>query len=247
MSNDISNFVRVRCDLSGAETTVTWSGTIHAMQKDERAKHLFNVEGFNVARFDADTRTLLTKEVMVYTDTVTGEIIGRTDELDGTQSWLNPMSGRQERVVHVWNDPVCVPLYPVKPLKLGDQLVWNVHVPLKYPLPDGTMYVANEIFHFKASEADMELDCAPATFSWVRTGPPLPWMNCDTESDTAWTLLYNCVGWKVGGVEDIPQKLRAYVGEMGRDDFFRAPSQVTPPQANMSSWKYYSQLQQSEK
>ena len=243
MADDINNFVRVRCDITGKDTILTWSGKVHAMQNDERTKLLFNVVGFNVARFDVETSTILSKEVMVYKDPLSGEILGPRDEVDATQSWLNPISGQHDRVIHVWNDPVCIPLRGgVKPQKLGDRLVWTMHIPLKYPLPDGTMYVANEIFHYQSNEEDMQLDCVPATVSWVRTGPLLPWMS--RIADDGVTLLYDCVGCKVGSVEDIPDQLREYIHAMDRDNYLHTPKHITPLHANMTSWKYFNKLMQ---
>lgn len=235
----LRDFARTRASLDGGEVTFWWTGDIHSWAPGKPYEHLFGFEGLNVSRLLADPETggyrLLSREAAFYLHPRTREI---------ARTW-------QDRpVVHVWNDPVNQAWrpFPVPVTDLGDQVCFSLEIPLSYPSPlpvreypensaDDT-YRALELFQFFAPRDALAgaAPSVPATMSWTRMSPWLPWMG---QGQRPGGLTFHCRGRKLTSYAEVPERTRAYVA--GRHpEFAHAPEQWSEP--NETSWTYYRAL-----
>lgn len=244
----VDSFVRVRGSLNPEEESVYYfKGKVRAQQPGKRAELLFDFEGFNVARTVLDTQgswQMLTREVAVYRDPQTGEILN---------SWQNPYTGKDVKVVPVWNDPVNAVLGPrgtpsPTPVEdLGEEACYSVDAFLAYPSPlprekypeysQSDIYQGAELFNFFAEKedlADPDLDSVPAEISWTRLGPWLPWMQMGAKPGQ---MVYHARGHKLAhGIADLPGELKHFVEEKN-PKFLHAPEEFSTP--NETSWTYF--------
>ncbi|GCE51027.1 uncharacterized protein DUF1838 [Thermosporothrix hazakensis] len=248
----LTHFVKLRGSLKQEDVVFYWSGSIYGMIPGVQNKPLFRFEGYNISRFVPVEGGYqhLSREVSVYEDPRTGEILER---------WQNPFTEQEVRVVHVWNDPVnqemllngprgpfTVPVTPV-----GDDIqCWNLDIFLTYPSPlsrkdypqysQNDLYQGAELFQFYVKTSDLEnedLPSVPCHLSWTRIGPWLPWMEM---ADRPGNLVYQCRGYKLAnGYADLPSHLRAYV-EQHEPQYKEAPRTFTRP--NETSWTYFKKL-----
>jgi hypothetical protein len=245
-------FMRTRGDLSGDEVVFYWTGDIYSFVPGEQSRHLFAADGYNIGRLGehGNGYRLLTREVFVYRDPDTGEIL---------EEWPNPYTGDTVGVIHVWNDPVNSYLprsqgdwefsMPYTELP-GGRVSWNLDILLAYPSPlpadsfpeysRSNLYQAAELFHFFVSRedlADTTLTTVPCRISWTRFGQWLPWMRMGQRPGY---LVYHCSGAKLpGGFEALPEDIRELVADHDMD-FSRAPEEYTSP--NQTSWTYFRRL-----
>ncbi len=236
-----------------AEVVFHWTGTIHAeVPADPRADPrrefrtpILRFEGFNVARFlpgdEPDTTVMLSRELGLYADPVTGAIL---------RCWDNPFTGERVTVLPVLNDPVNVVLGDPEPTILGGQWAWTFEIPLAYPSPlpvqefapysAGNTYESLEIFDFLASTADLadpSTASVPVSLVWTRIGPWLPWMGMGQRPGR---LVYHATGRKLpGGWADLPPHLREYVVEHA-PTYAHAPERDTG-EPNATSWTVFRQ------
>lgn len=246
--DNFESFVRVRGSLDPTQESVYhWTGAIYAQEPEKPARHLFDFEGYNIARTVIDAQgncQLLTREMAVYRDPKTHEIL---------EKWQNPYTQKRVNVLQVWNDPVnnLLPnqggLSPVDVQDLGDRASYNVDVFLTYPSPlpreaypdfsQSDTYQGAELFNFYVDKEDLEdpaLKSVPAEISWTRLGPWLPWMQM---SDRQGQLVYHARGSKLeGGVQDLPRDIHNYVSDR-EPKFLHAPEQWSQP--NETSWTYF--------
>ncbi len=239
-----------------AEVVFHWTGAIYADvpaapgDTAERSfgEPLLRFEGFNIARFvqgeEHATARMLSRELGLYLDPASGEPL---------DCWHNPFTGGDVAVAHVFNDPVNVTLGDTLPRQVGEQLVWSFELALSYPSPlpvdgypeysAGNTYQSTEIFDFFV-DADA-LDGAgrmgaPATLSWTRVGPWLPWMQMGQRPGR---LIYHATGHKLpGGFDDLPERLRRVVRDTA-PEYARAPSEDVSP--NATSWTTFRALLES--
>ncbi|MEU7066637.1 DUF1838 family protein [Streptomyces sp. NPDC046161] len=232
---------RTRASLDGSEVTFWWTGDVHSWAPGEPYRHLFGFEGVNVARLEAGggeeegTYRLLTREAAFYLDPRSREIL---------ETW------EDKPVVHVWNDPANQAWrpFPVPVTDLGDQVCFSLEIPLSYPSPlpvaqyplnsaDDT-YRALELFQFFAPATALTTDApsVPATMSWTRMSPWLPWME---QGARPGGLTFHCRGRKLPSYEDAPERTRAYIAAH-HPEFARAPEKWTAP--NETSWTYFRAL-----
>ncbi len=197
-----------------------------------------------MARAESDGQdgyTLLTREMAVYKDPETGEIL---------KTYHNPFHGRDVEVVPVWNDPVNSRFpsqFDPPREQLGAQTCFFADVLLHYPspLPDSEYplhsgsqnYQGAELFQFFADRDQLEdeqtdsVDCA---LSWTRLGPWLPWMEM---GDHSGQLLYQARGHKLeAGIDQLPPELLSLV-EQEHPEFLVAPESFRRP--NETSWTYF--------
>ena len=246
----LRNFMRVRASLDGSDVVTWFAGSVSAMIPGEPWRGpLLGFEGYNVARavpaeggFD-----LLSREAAFYLDPRSGQIL---------RSWSNPSTGEDVDVIHVWNDPVNfrfreqMPHGPFRvPFReMNGTLFFTSDVFLAYPsplpraqFPDNSQndtYQAAELFGFTCDRADLEGDApgVPATVSWTRIAPWLPWMRM---ADRPGQLVYHCEGMRLGSFNELPDQVRAEVEE--NDARYRtAPTDFTEP--NETSWTYFRKL-----
>ncbi|MDH6541344.1 DUF1838 family protein [Streptomyces lavendulae] len=245
----LRDLARTRVSLDGEEVTYWWSGDVHSWAPGEPYRRLFGFEGVNVARLEAegaqdagDARDggaggyrMLSREAAFYLDPGTREIL---------ETW------QDKTVVHVWNDPANQRWrpFPVPRTELGDQVCLSLEIPLSYPSPlpvadyplnsaDDT-YRALELFQFFTPAAALAGDApsVPATMSWTRQSPWLPWME---QGQRPGGLTFHCRGVKLGSYAEVPERTRAYIAAH-RPEFARAPEKWTEP--NETSWTYFRKL-----
>ncbi|UWZ40365.1 DUF1838 family protein [Dactylosporangium roseum] len=241
---------KTRAAIDGREVTVWWSGDVYAWGPEQPYLRLFGFEGFNVARLVrvAGGYEMLAREAAFYLDPRDREIL---------TAWHNPFTGETVDVLHVWNDPVNQrwlldgPRGPfqVSITPLGDQVCFNLDIPLAYPSPlpvaaypdssaDDT-YRALELFHFYAPAevlTDEHSASFPHVLSWARMSPWLPWMRMGSRPGG---LAFHCRGMKLDRYTDMPHRTQAYVAAHA-PHYATAPESWTEP--NETSWTYFRKL-----
>ncbi|MFF9908916.1 DUF1838 family protein [Streptomyces olivaceus] len=237
----LRSFARTRACLAGGEVTYWWSGDVYSWAPDDPYRRVFGFEGLNVARLvrdgeaGPDAYRLLSREAAFYLDPVSREIL---------QTWQGLP------VVHVWNDPANQKWrpFPVPVTELGSQVCFSLEIPLAYPSPlpvaeyplhsAGDTYRALELFQFFAERRDLAGDASsvPATMSWSRMSPWLPWMACGQRPGG---LAFHCRGRKLASYAEVPGRTRAYIAGQ-RPEFARAPERWSEP--NETSWTYFRRL-----
>lgn len=250
-ADNLSAWVKMRGDLSGADTVTWWQGQVFAAVPGEKPKLLFGFEGLNVARFEplpGGGFRMLSREYAVYRDPVSGAIL---------KDWQNPWTGTTVPVFHVQNDPVNhdigVPtadghaprLLPMR--EHGGDVIVGLDVPLAYPNPipperwpehsSGPLYVGSEHFGFYARKAELDdprRSSVPISIAWFREGPWLPWMRMGQRPGL---LIYSGYGKKlIGGVAELPAEFRAHL-EAEAPRFLSAPREYVQP--NATTWTVY--------
>ncbi|UQW99728.1 DUF1838 family protein [Streptomyces sp. RerS4] len=233
----LRDFARTRAALDGSEVTFRWSGSVHSWAPGEPYRKVFGFEGINVARLEPEEGgyRMLSREAAFYLDPTTGEIL---------EKW------QDKPVVHVWNDPANQRWrpFPIPRTDLGDQVCFSLEIPLAYPSPlpvdryplesAGDTYQALELFQFFAPAAALAGDAAgvPATMSWTRMSPWLPWME---QGQRPGGLTFHCRGAKLSSYAEVPERTRAHIAE-NHPEFAHAPREWSEP--NESSWTYFRKL-----
>ncbi len=253
----LDDYIRVRADLSGADCVYHWQGKAYSFIPGERRKELFGVEGYNVVRAIPDKKgyLLLGKEVMLFLDSQSGEIL---------TTWFNPISGKDVPVIHVFNDPANMDLrfseeqYQMLHLilpstQLDGRIAWHNDLFPFYPsaLPrrdyplfsQSDTYQAADVSQYLANLKDLDDPLqrgVPALYSFTRVYPWLPFMRM---GERPGNLIIVCRGSKLaGGFTDLPQYLQDYV--MANDpDFAAAPREYSQP--NDTIWTSFKKLAES--
>ncbi len=248
-------FVKVRGSLDPEDEVIFYAnGKIYGFVEGERDKPLMGYEMYNIARnvkVDEYDYQLLTNEVLLYTDLVTGEVL---------EKFENPYTKEVVDVVHVWNSPVNQEQklqgkygpWGVNHNTYGDDMIcMNADIFLAYPSPltveaypdnaQSDLYEATELFQFFFSEKDInnpELNSVPSTISWTRIGPWLPWMRMGQRQGN---LVYQGAGYKLmeEDYDLMPKVLTEYVMSH-KPEYRHAPLTMTKP--NETSWTYFKKL-----
>jgi hypothetical protein len=244
-------YVRTVGDTSGKPVLIYASVVVIGMYPGERGEKLFGLEVVGASRFLPidDGYQRLHREVGLYTDLETGEVLGH---------WNNPWSGEAVEVIHIQNDPVNFP-YTVTTQRgprrvrfddLGHTIAFHRQIPLRYPNPlpkalypkytANDWYEAAELFNSFVSKedlADRSQTSLPEIGTWARSGPWLPWMEM---GDRPGYLLYHGRSAKLmNGVDDLRPGLRAYIET-------HMPKYLTPPETfeepNDTSWTYFKKV-----
>lgn len=245
---------RAQCGIKdGTPAIYYWSGHIYSRVRGEPDRLLFNGEGMNIRQCatvtDAKRGTgyrQVSREVMIFSDPKTGEII---------RNWANPWTGETVEVMHIANDPVNTPaVYPYSldgtPVhtnykRVGQWLAMPLEVPLFYhnvlagDYQDyiGGKYHAMEIFDFVA-RADEILDSrnptAHPSVSWVRISDWMPWMKMRGREGQ---LIFNAVGTKLDGFEDLPKQLRDEIGK--NYPAYRQAPPIDDARPNETTWSAF--------
>lgn len=253
----LDNYIRVRADLSGAACVYHWKGKAYSFIPGERRKELFGVEGYNIVRAIPDEKgyLLLGKEVMLFLDSQSGEILS---------TWFNPISGKDVPVIHVLNDPANMDLrfsdeqYQMLRLilpstRLDGQIAWHNDLFPFYPsaLPrreyplfsQSDIYQAADISQYLADLKDLDDPLqkgVPAQYSFTRVYPWLPFMRM---GERPGNLILVCRGIKLeGGFTELPQYLQDYVTAWD-PDFADAPRAYSQP--NETIWTGFKKLAES--
>ena len=247
---------RIQCSAKDGEVVVYgWTGAAFSRVPGEADRRLFRLEGMNIrqcgplanASSDAEFR-IITREIMLYLDPQTGEILRR---------WDNPWTGKTVEVIHVSNDPVNQTWTATgrggRPLRLpfviqGGQWSLNMTIPLFYTNPlggeyqeyVGGTYHATEMFNFfgRTDELDdPEMDSVPVAVGWVRLSSWLPWMEM---GDRAGLMYFHTAGRKLDSFDQLSEQMRA---EIKRN----YPEYVSPPplddeRRNETSWTFFKKV-----
>lgn len=239
-----------------------YGGRVIGTRPGEADKHLFDFEGFSVARMlplgDGNYRKVL-REVGFYLDKDTGEIL---------ETFLNPYSGERVNVVPIANDPFNFtyteyypdpPRYgglnkerpPRRPYLLnwrdfGDRVLMYRDINLYYPSalqPDewprespGPMTRVSEMFSYnfeKAKLLDPSLTSIEHMGVWNRITPWLPWMLMDQGPGHC---VYVCDFSGRDTWEGIPQKIIDAAAAID-PKYLEAPTKDYGP--NLSSLETY--------
>ncbi|WP_338811888.1 DUF1838 domain-containing protein [Bernardetia sp. Wsw4-3y2] len=268
-------FMKIRSSVEGLEngnsakeSTYYWEGNIYSFIDGERSKKIMGMKGFSMSRWlkTDSSRQLLTREVALYTDKRTGEII---------EKMKNPFLDENSKVnkdslevIHVWNNPVNQrfpydikenyeqnrdesTVYGIPYSELGQDMVcFYADIFLTYPslitrkeFPQNVqsdLYQGAELFQFFVRKSDLEnpmITDMPATISWTRIGQWLPFMNM---GDKQGYLVYQCRGYKIlEGFEGLPQDIKDYV-RAKQPIFEHAPTEYSQP--NETSWSYFKKV-----
>jgi hypothetical protein len=256
-ADNLLAFAKVRGSLDTNENVVfSCTGTIYSYMPNERGKPLFGFEMYNIAKLKvvAGGYRLLTREMLVYTDLKTGNIL---------KEWDNPFTQQKVSVIPVWNDPVNQQFmlkgkygeWGVPYTVLGDRVAFTSDIFLYYPSPlkvadypqasRSDMYQAAELFQFFVAMQDLNnanVKSVPSEITWTRFSDFLPWMGMGNK---AGQLCYVGRGMKLKhGFADLPAKIRDFVRQEN-PIYETAPDIFTEP--NMTSWKYYKLLMEAKK
>ncbi len=247
---------KVYFDLRDGESRLFWwHGNLYSRVPGERDKLLLAYEGMNVRTTktvseDPYTFKSFTKEVLLYTDPKSGEIVHK---------WQNPWTGTECKVVHIANDPVnfTIPV-PGIPFTFPGQIMKNrllvrLAVPLLYPNPlggeyqtfVGGQYHATEMFSLFA-DAAQTLDPSTTSasvvdLSWTRVCQWLPWMEM---GDRAGSLFYHASGTKLDSFDELPPVLKGAI-EL-RYPTFKTPPPLDDDRPNETSSTYFKKLKRGE-
>jgi hypothetical protein len=229
-----------------------WEGKLYSRIPGERDRHIFNVVGINTRQCDRavdPTRgqgfRSVSREIMVYLDPKTNEIIDR---------WTNPWTGEAVDVIHVANDPVNMRKMafaigedgqPIRSVlrQYGDTVVSSSEVPLLYENPltgayqdyVGGKYHAMEIFNtFYRTEDftnDKRVRIGESRISWQRVSSMLPWMKM---GDRPGLMVFNATGFSTFDKAKIAPKLAEILAT--RFPLYLTPPPVDDARPNETTW-----------
>ncbi len=233
-----------------------FEGRSYSRVPGEKDRHLFNVLGINVRHCGKVTDAVrgdgyrsVSREIMVYMDPETGEIIDK---------WENPWTGKTIDVVHVANDPVNMraPTYQNNSdgepsltrnyRRYGKVLVSSAEVPLFYPNPlggdyqnyVGGTYHAMEIFNSFYDARKMlnprEKSIGDSHLAWSRVAQWLPWLEMGSRPGL---MVFNASGFSTFDKSKIPVALVEILNERYPD--YWTPPPVEDKRPNETSWTVF--------
>ena len=264
--DNMNAFVRLLGDSSGERDAFNWyKGSIFSVIGDEKANTLLvGFEGFSVCRTvpqDDGTFMNLQREVLYYTDPFSGQIL---------ETWKNPFTEEEVRVIPVYNDPVNSTYAPEFTQKFGDEgeavtfpfiLPWtfmgdtamtvfdvnaswqNVLTPDKWPRESsGDRVRVCETLTMFLDRADLD-DTSLTSIPYNGAWQRMsPWCPWMLMGQEPGHLFYRSHYRKLpDGLDQLPEHLRAYT-EKHYPDYLTAPEQWTEP--NFTSFETYARDQQ---
>jgi hypothetical protein len=139
-------FARLQGNMDFGKVKHGWyGGTVMGMRDNEALKPLFGFEGFSSTRLidngDGSYQKLL-REIVCYTDLATGDVL---------ETWLNPYTNEEVKVVPVANDPFNIVIekwYPSGPTYGGLRKADTDRRPMILPfrvISDDTVVLATDI------------------------------------------------------------------------------------------------------
>lgn len=246
---------KIQCSLKDGEiVTWGWNGDAFGRFPGEPDRLLFRVTGMNIRRcgpladHNDGSFKMVTREVMLYQDPKTGEVL---------RTWDNPWTGKQVKVVHVSNDPVNQRIAGTdrggRPFQLavtvnGDQWWFSSTVPLYYRNAlggdyqeyIGGKYQATEMFNFFGDLADLKnsrVTSAAVRIGWVRISNWLPWM---AMGDRPGFIYFHTAGRKMQRYEDLPAMLRAEIA--ANYPIYSGPPPLDDERPNETSWTWFKKV-----
>ena len=248
--------VKMRADLRGAESSWYWTGTVWSMVPGEGNRRLFDYNGFSAARFEKieDGYRMLNREIGVYRDIATGEILKR---------WLNPHLGREVQVMHRLNDHVNAELLThgrfgiagIPTTIMGDDVWWRLDLfffrpsPIsreEYPLNvQHDMYQGAELtmYHARLSDIqDTKRTSVPADVSFSRISQWEPFMEMGNRPGH---LVFHTAGKKLmAGPEELASVNPSFFRHIAdhHPAYLRAPEKWQP--GTVSQWEAFRRLKE---
>jgi hypothetical protein len=243
----LETYIRVVGDTSGKPVAEYAMATVYGYVPGERPRALFRLEVVGIGRFEKveGGYQRLHREIGFYTDLKSGEPLER---------WFNPWLQREVEVIPIQNDPVnrrfTVQSSNFNVMEDGDDVVFYREVPLRYPnvldranyplQSSGDFYEAMEMFNTFAHRRDIDnrkLTSVPATGSWSRFGPWLPWMEMGVHQGQ---LIYHSRSIKpANGIEGVPKRLRDLIARENPKYLVPPEKLVTPDE---TSWTYFKKI-----
>ncbi|MEL7296147.1 MAG: DUF1838 family protein [Pseudomonadota bacterium] len=233
-----------------------WEGRAYSRVPGEKDRHLFNVMGVNVRQCGHLQDEIkgrgfrsVSREIMVYMDPDTGEVIDR---------WENPWTGKTVDVLHVANDPVNMraPRFEFDKdgkstlsrsfRRYGDMAVSSYEIPLFYDNPlagdyqqyVGGTYHAMEIFDtFYDAHKMLDGDATSvgdSRLAWVRVAQWLPWLEMGSKPGL---MVFNATGFSTFDKASLPKALIDVVD--ARFPEYWTPPPANDPRPNETSWTVF--------
>jgi hypothetical protein len=248
---------KIQCSTEdGSPQVFEWSGNGYARVPGERDRKLFGLMGMNIRQCGrvtdpelGDGYRLVSREIMLYLDPETGEVMRFFD---------NPWTGAKNEVIHVANDPVNGrPTFGLNAdgsersfeyRDVNGQYLINYEIPLfyrnamggDYQKYIGGTYHATEIFDFNGDLAELLDPAQPVAYpvvSWVRLAQWLPWMEMNGR---AGMLYFNAMGRKLQSYDQLPDLMKAEIAER-YPEYATAPS-LNDDRRNETSWTYMKKI-----
>lgn len=253
----LKSWQRIKGEVDGSETLYHFTGKLYSYVPGEKRMELFDIEGYNVSRIlpaeeDKEGFRLLAKEVVLFKDPNTGEVL---------EHWRNPFTGRSLPVIHVFNDPVNQD-YQFSPeylpyirhilpsTDLGERIVFHQEL---FPFMENPMnrkeygdFVQSDILQmgdflqYTVSKTDLEnedLAFLPVELYRTQIFPWLPFMRM---ADRAGELIMVSRGKKLaGGFAALPENIKDFVMKR-KPEYAQAPD--FEAEDNTNSWNYFKRL-----
>ncbi len=253
---------KVSSSLEDGKPTIFWFyGSVYSHIKGEKDKLLFTFQGMNIRA----TKTVsnkengygyawVSREVLLYTDPNTGEII---------HTWDNPWTRETVDVIHIANDPVNshFPVYAYGsrgPFKLpavvqDGHFLMTMEIPLFYTNPlggenqeyVGGKYQAHEMFNWYARTDDLfdaeKTTTTNVTVGWARNAQWLPWMKM---GDRLGETLYHGTGKRLASFDDLPDVLKNTINSHYPE--YKSPPPLNDTRPNETSWSYFKKILSGE-
>jgi hypothetical protein len=220
----VRTYVRVVCDLAGADTWKWFTGRLHAALPDGAIVPLLGFDSVirrKLAALDAASATITFSEATVFRDLASGEIL---DE------WRNPLSGRVVRPLHYPEGPNPLTSRAADFAPGGSFAPWLVSAGTArftresrsdspHPLDPAVWKLESSGPRFRALTlrsytvaladfADPARTALPADYSLAVLSGWFPWMLL---GPLPGQMLWQAEGRKVASPEDIPAALRARI------------------------------------
>lgn len=253
----LAAFRKIQCSLNDQEPrTFWWHGRAYARVPGEKDRLLFRVEGMNIRQCatveDVELGTgvrLVTREILLYMDPKTGEVL---------DTWSNPWTGEEVKVIQVANDPVNNgPFFPMgasgRPFpwtgSTSEGRWWMTStIPLfytnvlggNYQEYVGGTYHATEMFNFMGdleSLVSEETVSANVQVGWVRMSQWLPWMKM---GDRIGVMYMHTAGKKLEDGDNMSELMHQEIATNYPD--YVAPPPVDDDRPNETSWTYFKKI-----
>jgi len=247
---------KIQCSTAdGVPVTYGWEGRVYSRVPGERDRQLFKVEGMNIrqcgplsAEEGGPGFKLVTREILLYLDPETGEVLNQ---------WENPWTGQTVDVIQVTNDPVNQRFsridrggreFALPFVVQGNQWWLTSTVPLfytnvlggEYQQYVGGTYHATEMFNFFGDVdeiTDPDVESIPARVGWVRISSWLPWMEM---GDRAGLLYFHTAGRKLESFDDLSERMKQQIATNFPE--YASPPPLDDQRRNETSWTFFKKV-----
>ncbi|UCG71916.1 MAG: DUF1838 domain-containing protein [Chromatiales bacterium] len=247
---------KIQCSTAdGLPVTYGWEGRVYSRVPGEPDRLLFKVEGMNIrqcgplaAEEGGPGFKLVTREILLYLDPQTGEVL---------ETWDNPWTGETVKVIHVTNDPVNQRIprvgrsgreFALPFVVQGNQWWLTSTVPLfyknvlggEYQKYVGGTYHATEMFNFFGDVdeiTDPDVESVPARVGWVRISSWLPWMEM---GDRPGLLYFHTAGRKLDSFDDLSERMREQIANSYPE--YANPPPLDDQRRNETSWTFFKKV-----